>query len=87
MEENKNSAGMEENRDSANMEENSNPGIEECFARLDMLLEKMESEETGLEDSFRLYEEGLKLLKTASESIDRVEKKLTVLKGDGEDGV
>ena len=39
----------------------------------------MEDEETGLEDSFRLYEEGLKLIRRAEAGIDRVEKKIRIL--------
>lgn len=53
--------------------------IEESFDRLDEILEKMEDEETGLEDSFRLYEEGLKLIRRAEAGIDRVEKKIRIL--------
>lgn len=49
--------------------------IEESFARLDEILEKMEDEETGLEDSFRLYEEGLRLIRHAESGIDKVEKR------------
>lgn len=53
--------------------------IEESFERLDAILEKMEDEETGLEESFRLYEEGLKLIRRAEAGIDRVEKKIRIL--------
>ena len=53
--------------------------IEESFARLDEIQEKMEDEETGLEDSFRLYEEGLRLIRHAESGIDKVEKKIRIL--------
>ena len=53
--------------------------IEESFDRLDEILEKMEDEQTGLEESFRLYEEGLKLIRRAEAGIDRVEKKIRIL--------
>ena len=53
--------------------------IEESFARLDEILEQMEDEGTGLEDSFRLYEEGLKLIRHAESGIDKVEKKIRIL--------
>ena len=36
-------------------------------------------EETGLEDSFRLYEEGLRLIRHAESGIDKVEKKIRIL--------
>ena len=53
--------------------------VEECFDRLDELLSSMESDKTGLEETFRLYEQGLKLLKTASDSINSVEKQIRIL--------
>ena len=38
-------------------------GIEEVFQELDTIAEKLESGETSLEDSFRLYKKGMELLK------------------------
>lgn len=58
------------------------PGIEESFRRLDELLEKMEDEETPLEEAFSLYEKGLGLIKNAGAQIDHIEQKLILL---GED--
>lgn len=57
--------------------------IEETFTRIDELIAQLESPEIGLEDSFQAYEEGMKLLKSCNEQIDRVEKKVLVLSGDG----
>ena len=62
------------------------PGIEESFRRLDELLERMEDEETPLEESFKLYEEGLKLVKNVDAQITRVEQKLRILSGEAEEG-
>ncbi len=53
--------------------------IEESLERIDNILEQMESEETGLEDTFMLYEQGLKLIKDAESNIDKVEKQLKIL--------
>ena len=39
----------------------------------------MEDDDTGLEETFGLYEKGLRLIKNVSSSIDRVEKKITIL--------
>ena len=44
--------------------------IEESFSKLEEILGKMEDDETGLEESFKLYEEGIGLVKKVSESID-----------------
>ncbi len=59
--------------------ENSKLTIEQSLEQLEEILQKMEDEETGLEESFRLYEQGLKLVKSAGESIDRVEKQIRIL--------
>ena len=44
----------------------------------------MESSEISLEDSFRLYETGMKKLKQCNDKIDKVEKKMLVINGQGE---
>ncbi|MDO4960890.1 MAG: exodeoxyribonuclease VII small subunit [Eubacteriales bacterium] len=53
--------------------------IEESFDKLDEILEKMEDENVGLEETFKLYEQGLGLIKSAGDSIDRIEKQIRVL--------
>ena len=70
------------------MEEKKNPekewSLEEAFARLDEIIEKLENRETTLEDSFNGYQEGMQLLKICNERLDTVEKKMLVLKDNGE---
>lgn len=56
--------------------------LEESFAQLDELLLKMEDRDLPLEEAFRLYQEGVKLVKTCSSSIDKVEKKLIEIRGE-----
>ncbi len=56
--------------------------IEESFQRLDAILAALELEDTPLEDSFRLYEEGMRLVKSCGASIERVEKKLRLISGE-----
>ncbi len=53
--------------------------LEQSMEELQAVLEKLEDEEIGLEESFRLYQEGMKLLKSCNAAIDKVEKKLIVL--------
>lgn len=55
--------------------------IEETFAQLDELLEKLEASDTSLEESFACYEAGMKLVKACSDKIDKVEKKMMILQG------
>ena len=49
------------------------------FQQLNHIIEQLEQEEISLEDSFRLYQTGMKLIKTCNASIDKVEKKIIVL--------
>ena len=57
--------------------------LEEVFARLDDLAEKLEDKETSLEDSFNLYKQGMELLKFCSDKLDTVEKKMLQMNEDG----
>lgn len=58
------------------------PSIEERLEKIEQLLEQMESEDTGLEETFKLYEQGLKLIKDTEASIDKVEKQIKILSED-----
>lgn len=53
--------------------------LEESFEQLETIIAELEKGDMTLEDSFKKYEEGMKLIKNCSNSIDRVEKKLIVL--------
>ena len=46
--------------------------LEEMFAELDLLAEKLENRDTSLEDSFILYRQGMELLKLCSGKLDTV---------------
>lgn len=67
------------------MEENNKRlSLEELFKELDLVVEKLESEEVSLEDSFALYQKGMEFLKQCNETIDTVEKKVQILDENGE---
>lgn len=53
--------------------------LEESFEQLETIIAELEKGDMTLEDSFKKYEEGMKLIKNCSNSIDRVEKKLIIL--------
>lgn len=53
--------------------------LEDSFNALEEILEKLGDEEVSLEDSFKLYQEGMKLVKKCNQSIDKVEKELVVI--------
>ena len=58
--------------------------LEESFGLLEDIIGKMESREITLEEAFEKYQEGMALLKSCNEKIDRVEKKMLVLGENGE---
>jgi exodeoxyribonuclease VII small subunit len=58
--------------------------LEESCEKLNQIIEKLEKADVSLEDSFTLYQEGMKLLKACSDSIDKVEKELIILGENGE---
>lgn len=80
---------MAEQKQSKKQQEQSDTGqqercsIEQTFTRIDELIGQLESPEISLEQSFQAYEEGMKLLKACNDQIDRVEKKVLALSGDG----
>ncbi len=57
--------------------------IDEKMDTLDGIIEKMESSEISLEDSFTLYKQGVELVKSCNDAIDRVEKEVLKLNEDG----
>ena len=57
--------------------------LEEKFAKLEETLEKLEQDDISLEDSFAAYAQGMELLKQCNEEIDKVEKKVLILSGEG----
>ena len=60
------------------------PSLEELFDNLEEVVDQLENEDVSLEESFRLYNEGMILLKKCNETIDTVEKKVLVLDENGE---
>lgn len=57
--------------------------LEEAFEKLDETIQKMESEDVTLEQSFALYKDGIELVEKCSKEIDLVEKKVLELSGNG----
>lgn len=59
------------------------PSLEDNFRQLEEMIEKLEDKEIGFEESFSLYEQGMKLLKQCNDQIDKVEKKVMVMNRNG----
>lgn len=58
--------------------------VEQTFQELEELIHRLEGGETSLEEAFRYYEAGMKLIKSCNDKIDKVEKQILVLEKDGE---
>ena len=69
---------MEENKDTFSMEK--------ANGELDELLADMEENEHSLQETFSMYEKGLKLIKRCNEEIDHIEKQLVILEEGMEKG-
>lgn len=54
--------------------------LEENFKELDNIIKKLENNELELDDAFAQYELGVKLVAECNKQIDKVEKKIIVLK-------
>ena len=58
--------------------------LEESFDQLDEIIQELQTGELSLEQSFKKYEEGMKLVKNCNDAIDKVEKKLVVIDSEEE---
>lgn len=56
--------------------------IEDTFDELEAVIEKMEKPETGLEETFELYKQGLDMIRKCNDSISSIEKKIIELEED-----
>ncbi len=55
--------------------------IEDSFEELKSIIEKMNSDDCKLEESFKLYQRGVAISKDCNERIDKVEKEIEILGG------
>ncbi|MBQ1849981.1 MAG: exodeoxyribonuclease VII small subunit [Lachnospiraceae bacterium] len=65
------------------MEETKEISLEENFQKLEQIVEVLSDPDIPLEKAFTSYSEGMALLKQCNDQIDRVEKKVMVLNGEG----
>lgn len=56
--------------------------LEQSFESLDNIIGQLKSGELTLEESFKMYEEGMKLVKNCNDALDKVEKKLVIIDND-----
>jgi exodeoxyribonuclease VII small subunit len=55
------------------------PSFEDSLTKLEEIVEKMESGDLKLEDSLKLFEEGMKLTKDCNLRLSEIEKKVKLL--------
>jgi exodeoxyribonuclease VII small subunit len=58
--------------------------LEQTFEKLEETIGKLQDEDISLEDSFNLYKEGMELVKSCNNKIDKVEKQVLKLNENGE---
>lgn len=58
--------------------------LEQTFERLETIIARLEADDISLEDSFKVYKEGMDLIKSCNDKIDKVEKAVLKLNEDGE---
>lgn len=58
--------------------------LEEALNRLEEAVEKLQSEDISLENSFQVYKEGMEYVKLCSQTIDEIEKKVLMLNQEGQ---
>ena len=55
--------------------------MEEEFAQIEAIIDKMENQDVPLDESFLLYQQGVEKLRKCNVLLDEVEKKMQVLDG------
>ena len=61
--------------------------LDHSFEGIDRIIDELQRGELSLEESFKKYEEGMKLIKNCNDAIDKVEKKLIVIDEKEEGGL
>jgi exodeoxyribonuclease VII small subunit len=59
------------------------PALEEMLTEVEKQIDSLEKDDLSLEASFDCYKKGMQLLKSCSEMIDRTEKQVLEISGDG----
>ncbi len=58
--------------------------LEQAFTKLEGTIAELEKEDISLEDSFKKFEEGMKLVQLCNDKINKVEKQVMVLNESGD---
>ncbi|MBQ7944920.1 MAG: exodeoxyribonuclease VII small subunit [Lachnospiraceae bacterium] len=58
--------------------------LEQTFEKLEETIAKLEAEDISLEASFKAYQEGMQLIQSCNDKIDRIEKEVLKINENGE---
>ena len=64
---------------------NDDINFEEAMKKLENIANKLEQNDLDLNESVKIFEEGMNLSKKCSEILENAEKKITILLNDGKD--
>jgi len=78
---------MKKNENAAGQSAGKGESVETSMQKLEEMLSKLEDEDTTLEESFKLYGQGMKLVKEINGKMDQAEKQMIILEGDENAGV
>lgn len=73
-------------KEDTDMDVTKNPdgkSLEDLLYEVEAILEQLEQGDISLEESFALYEQGIRGLKLCNDKIDFVEKKMAVINSEG----
>ena len=57
--------------------------LEESFDKLEEIIGKLENGQVSLDESFKLYNEGIKYVKNCNQQLDKVEKQIVIMNENG----
>ena len=60
-----------------------NINLEKLIAELELIVNKMESDDLNVEDSLKSYEKGISLIKNAQKKLKKIEQKVEILSKEG----
>lgn len=66
-------------------EEEKEASLEETLQKIEETIEQMERPDISLEESFRAYESGIRMIREANSRIDLVEKQMITLQQEAEE--
>ena len=59
------------------------PTIEEAFAQIEEIIGQLEKPDVTLDESFRLYQQGVGQVRACTALLDEIEKKMLILNAEG----